>query len=218
MAEREPSGLDGEIISRLKAIQGAIGLQGEAPRIPLIDPTANVLSLVTAAITRQDDLRLAEAQRVDDLRKQQIAYEAEIQKVREKAQQDLTLAESNRINATMLAESRRIDALLAAATSNVALASEKAATQAATLAASVVSSAEAMRTQVAATSAATTTLITQLRESLEKRVTLVEQNQYQGVGETTQRGTSRQQNQWIVGIIIGAFLAVAEIASRFWGK
>lgn len=168
----------------------------------VIDPTANVLSLVAAAITRQDDLRAIENKRIDDLRNQQVHYEGELQKVRESAQQQLAAGEANRINAITLAESRRIDALLAAAKTDVALASEKAGAQAATLAQQVANSAEALRAQVAAQAASTTSLITQLRESIEKRLQLVEQNQYQTGGVNMQRTEGRQQSQWLIGIVI----------------
>jgi hypothetical protein len=211
-----------EIIARLKDLQESVGTDKPSP-IPLIDPTANVLSLVSAAITRQDDLRIAENRRLEDLRNQQLAFddkfEVELDKTRNlqfQALKDLALAESNRVDAINLAESRRLDALLAAATNNVALASEKAGAQAATLAASVASSAEALRSQVATTSNATTTLITQLRESLEKRLTLVEQNQYQAGGANMQRTEGREQSQWIIGLIIGAVISVVGLVVKFW--
>jgi hypothetical protein len=175
-----------EILARLKDLKqdnkDNKNVDTPPDKIPLIDPTANVLSLVAAAIARQDDLRVAENKRTDDLRKQQMTYEKELQTVRDQAQKDLTNAESNRINAITLAESRRIDALLAAATNAVALASEKAGAQAATLAQQVATSAEALRAQVAATASSTNALITQVRETLEGRLTKVEQNQYQSGG------------------------------------
>src|ERR1017187_645610 len=158
------------------------------------DPTSNVLSLVEAAIRRQDDLRSAENRRVDELHQQRTTCDREEAVLidRERVLQfqnlkDLATAESKRIDAITLAESRRLDALLAAARNDVTLASEKAGAQAATLASSVASSAEALRNQVATTSAATTTLINQLRDSLEKRLQAVEQNQYQAGGASMQR-------------------------------
>lgn len=174
---------------------------------PAIDPTANVLSLVAAAITRQDDLRKVEFDRQDDLREQQLKFGVELQA----AQKDLSLAESRRIDALTLAESRRIDALLAAATNNVALAAEKSAAQAATLATQVISSAEALRTQVATTTAATSSQIASLRDSLEKRLALVEQNQYQGLGATVQRSEGQARGQWTVDKILGIIAIVVAI-------
>src|ERR1035437_6739601 len=149
-------------------------------RRPNGDPTTNVLSLVEAAIRRQDDLRSAENRRVDDLHQQRSTCDREEAVLidRERALQfqflkDLATAESKRVDAITLAESRRLDALLAAARNDVTLASEKAGAQAATLAASVASSAEALRNQVALTSISTTTLNNQVGESLNKRITVV---------------------------------------------
>jgi len=196
-----------EILSRLASIQATVknGKADEkAPVIPLIDPTSNVLSLVAAAIARQDDLRVAENKRVDDLRILSEKCSHEIQQVRDVYQKELAEAESKRINAITLAESRRIDALLSAASNAVALASEKAATQAATLAA-----------QVTATGTATAAQIGLIRESLEKRLQIVEQNQYQSGGATQQRSEGQLRNQWVIGIIIvialGLFATISHI-------
>jgi hypothetical protein len=201
-----------EIISRLDALKEATHPNDPEP-IPLIDPTANVLSLVKAAMQRQDDLRMAENRRIDELRVLQATCDKEIEGVRSQAQRDLTLAESKRLDAISLAESRRIDALLAAATQAVALASEKNAAQAATLAQQVSSSAEALRIQVSATTAATSTLITQLRETLEKRLSIVEQNQYQAGGASIQRTEGRERNQWSVGLVVAIMLGLLDAAA-----
>jgi hypothetical protein len=203
-----------DIIARLEALKLAATAGDKTPVIPLIDPTANVLSLVAAAIARQDDLRNAEFKRIDDLLKLRAECAHELTEVHLKAQQDLMAAESKRIDAITLAESRRIDALLAAATNNVALASEKAGAQAQTLAASVASSAEALRNQVATTSAATTTLITQVRESLEKRLQIVEQNQFAAGGAAGQRTESRGTSQWAIGIVITVAIVLAQIFTK----
>jgi hypothetical protein len=208
-----------EIISRLRDLQDADdnrGNRAEPPSIPLIDPTANVIKLVDAAIARQDDLRRVEFKRIDDLRLQQIAFDKEIAGVTLQGQKDLSLAESRRIDALTLAESRRIDALLAAATNNVALAAEKSSAQAATLATQVISSAEALRNQVATTTAATTSQIATMRESLEKRLALVEQNQYQGVGVATQRSEGRQQSQWNFDKVLAILAVLISLAVLFF--
>jgi hypothetical protein len=181
-----------EIITRLDALKRvADNGEGKPPVIPLIDPTANVLSLVKAETQRQDDLRACELRRQDDLRNQGAMYEGK-----------LAIAESKRLDALAGQEARRIDALLSAAANNVALASQKADAQAATLAAQVSSSAEALRNQVATTYASTTALINAQSESLGKRLTTLEQSQWNVSGERTQRVEGRQQNQWLIGFIM----------------
>jgi hypothetical protein len=91
-------------------------------RPPPIDPTANVLSLVAAAIKRQDDLR------------------EQAEKYRDK----LAEAESRRVDANALAESRRIDALLQDARNAVALATARAEGTATALAERVDAAAKAL--------------------------------------------------------------------------
>jgi hypothetical protein len=214
MAQATSRGDVPEILIRLKRLEDA-STETKPPSIPLIDPTANVLSLVAAAIQRQDDLRAAEFKRMDDLREQSEKCQHEVRAVELQAQKDLASAESKRIDAIAMAESRRLDALLAAATNAVALASEKAGAQAATLATAVASSAEALRNQVTATSAATSTLITQVKDSLEKRLQIVEQNQFAAGGASLQQATGRQSNQWTIALIVGACLGIAQVISHF---
>jgi|SRR5579872_145014 len=172
----------------------------------VIDPTENVMSLVAAAQKRQDDLREAENRRIDDLRKQQVQYEHELRTVRSQYQDELAQAESKRIDALATAESRRLDAVLAGMKADVALASEKASATAATLAASV-----------AATATATASQINELRNTLDKRLAAVEQNQYQAGGAQTQRSEGQKSNQWAIttAIVIG-MAVITFLLSRIW--
>jgi hypothetical protein len=195
-----------EIITRLRDLQDAADGRGnreEKPpdKIPLIDPTANVLSLVKAAIERQDDLRIAEARRFDDIRKIEERCSVEVGALRDK----LTEAESRRIDAVNLMERSRVDAVQAEQKAAVALASEKTSAQAATLA-----------TQLSATATTTAAQIATLGDSLGKRISVVEQNQYQAGGATQQRGEGRQQNQWVIGLAVIIGIAVIEVMAKLW--
>jgi hypothetical protein len=165
-----------EIISRLRAIEDVLRNGRDKPpdKIPLIDPTANVLSLVSAAITRQDDLRKAEFRRLDDLRNQEQGYIAKLEEERQRANSESKKAEAG-----------RIDALLAANTNNVALALEKQGAQA---------------------------------TAQDRRISVLEQNQYQGVGREGQRTEGRQQSQWVIGLIIGAIIAIIQLSLHLIGK
>src|ERR1700676_1250457 len=94
-----------EILDRLDALRDAFKAgNGQKP----FDPSANVLSLVAAAMQRQDDLRAADNKRSDDIRVIKEGCGREISELREK----LRDAESKRIDAVNLAESRRLDARL----------------------------------------------------------------------------------------------------------
>lgn len=132
----------------------------------MIDPTANVIALVEAAMLRQDDLRIAEARRADDLRA------AESRRIDEQAALRAEFAEKY-----AMAESKRIDAIRAVDVNAVAVANERATQQATVLATQVVSSAEALRG-----------VFTQTMTALSDRLTKVEQTQYKGEGKDT--GTS----------------------------
>jgi hypothetical protein len=193
-----------EIISRLEALK-LVAAGDKAPVIPLIDPTANVLSLVAAAIARQDDLRVAEFKRIDDLREKSETCAHEVSKVQLQAQKDLAVAESKRIDALTVAESRRIDAILAGAANAVLLDRAKSEAQAAQLAAQVVTSAQTLQAQVATTAKAT-----------DARITLLEQSQYGILGASTQRSEGRRESQWVIGLVIGICLGAAEIIAHLW--
>jgi hypothetical protein len=194
--------------------------QGNNPAPPVIDPTANVLGLVAAANLRQDDLRQAEAKRLDEIHELTNIYEHELRKVRAEAAADLSAAESRRIDALAVAESRRLDAVLAEQKNAVALANEKNAAAASALATQVVASAEALRTQVATTAAANAALIAELRTTMDKRLTEVERKQYEAAGQAAQRVEGRQGVRWSIGTIVGMvgmLIALVALASRLLG-
>lgn len=199
--------------AKVDEILGIVRGQNKPEPIPLIDPTANVLALVAAAMSRQDDLRNAESKRITDILELQDKCAHEVLAITNKAQQDLAMAESNRINALTLAESRRIDALLAAAQSAVALAStraeltasalaERVDTSAKALAASVVASAEALGKQVAAQSSV-----------FDTRIKTLEEARYQSSGRDVQRLESRASVQWNVGTAIATTSSLMALLS-----
>ena len=167
-----------EILNQLKDIRLVVTNHSDkAPeKIPLIDPTANVLSLVTAAMQRQDDLRDSENKRIDEVRRIEERYGLQISALQGK----LADAESKRIDALNSAERLRVDSVLAEQKNAVALANQKAEVTASVL-----------RDSVSTT-----------RQALEERVSKVEQNQYQGAGIAIQRSEGRATNQYWVGMLV----------------
>jgi hypothetical protein len=153
-----------DIIRRLSEIERAVGVNDKAPaKIPLIDPTANVLALVAAETKRQDDLRtLAE-------------------KFQDKIDVERTRTDSD----AKRAEADRIDALLAANKNDVALALAKQQAQA---------------------------------EAQDKRIAIVEQNQYQGVGGKEQRTESQHRSEWLIGLIVVIAGALGGMLVHLLGK
>lgn len=125
------------------------------------DPTANVLALVDAAVTRLDDLHKAEMRRIDEMLAMQFEY----------------------IEKLNLAESRRIDAIRIVDVGAVAIASERAAAQALVLANQVSTSAETLRNLVASTATSVASSLQQVSGQLAERISSLEKAQYEGVGK-----------------------------------
>jgi F0F1-type ATP synthase membrane subunit b/b' len=138
------------------------GLGVDAQGNPVIDPTANVLILVDAAVKRLDDLRAAENRRIEEL------LALETLRTKEVAQLHASYTEK-----LALAESKRIDAIRSVDVAAVAIASDKAAQQATVLARAVETSAENLRTN-----------LTTLSNELIKRISTLEQSSYTGAGKS----------------------------------
>jgi hypothetical protein len=125
-----------------------------------IDPTANVMALVAAAVQRIDDLRAAEIRRMDDVLRVHV---------------DLTRQLSS-------AEAKRIDAIRSVDVGNIALANERGTQQAALLASQVAASAETLRTLVSTTATAMASQQAELTNQLTSRLALLEKAQYESKG------------------------------------
>jgi hypothetical protein len=143
----------------------------------VVDPTENVLSLVEAAIRRQDDLRAAEALRLEQLVVNHQNHTAELRRT----------------------ETARLDAIRAVDVGAVNRAAEVAAQQASTLAAQVAQSAETLRTQVAAAAVSARVELTAALEPIQKDIADLRRAQYEAQGKTTQ-GTEQRLN---IGAILG---------------
>jgi len=153
---------------------------------------------------RVDGLLKLEIKRLDDLRNDLHNADEKLQEARALSQKDL-----------MMAEAKRIDALLAAAANAVGLASEKAAAQASALASQVVTSAEALRANAASAAAQNTEAMGVLRDAMDKRITLLEQNQYRGGADAEERREGRTNNQWLVGAVIAVVVVIVQIVLHF---
>lgn len=150
-----------------------------------VDPTKNVLDLVSAAIARQDDLRDVTEKYTEKIATLRAHYD---EKLRE-------------------AESKRIDAIRAVDVGNVQRAAEVQATQAATLAAQVTASAEALRTQVIAASTAATIALNAALDPIQKRIDDLTRAQYEAQGQKTQVVESDSRagvNGMWIGLVFGA--------------
>lgn len=156
---------------------------------PVVDPTRNVLDLVSASIARQDDLREAAILRCD----MAAAHINAILKERGEHSADLRAAES-----------KRIDAIRAVDVAAVTRAAEVATVQATTLAAQVSASAEAMRTQVAAAASAAAVALATALEPIQRSIDDLRRAQYEAQGVRAQTTESGVGSRAWVGIAVAA--------------
>jgi hypothetical protein len=148
-------------------------VQGQVPPHqgqPPYDPTQNVLNLVQAAISRQDDMRNLVARHADDMATLRADYDAKLRS----------------------AETDRINAIRAVDVGAVAAAAQVSATQATTLAAQVATSAETLRTQVAAAATAATVALAAALEPIQKDIADLRRAQYEAQGQKTQVVETRE--------------------------
>ena len=170
----------------------APGPGGDNQGRPVVDPTKNVLDLVTAAIARQDDLR--------DMADRHAQYVAEL-----RAAYDARLRE---------AETARIDAIRAVDVGAVQRAAEVALTQASTLATQVAVSAETLRAQVAAAAASTATNLATALEPMQRAIDDLRRAQYEQAGQRTQVVEQRAgagETRLNFGAILGALAALVSL-------
>lgn len=167
------------------------------------DPTQNVRELVVAANLRSDDLRMAEAKRVDEaLDAARLRFDGLHTAIWSRVS-DAMSGESRRVNEQMeglrreatlradfsaqlnLAETKRIDAIRAVDVAAVAIANERATAQATVLANQVATSAETLRALVATQAAASAQQFATSTAQMSDRISLLERSSYEGQGKST---------------------------------
>lgn len=145
----------------------------------MIDPTQNVLDLVQAAISRQDDLREGESEHIRQILDLRTHY---MEKLSTRSDEIAALrAEYERELAHK--ESERIDAIRAVDVGAVSRAAEVSAAQAATLATQATQTAEALRGQVEGARIATETRLAAALAPITESIENLRQAQYQQQGE-----------------------------------
>jgi hypothetical protein len=224
------------VTRRARGPAAAAGVPVDAAGGPTVDPTKNVLDLVEAAVRRLDDMAAArdslfqsQVRRLDDL----LDERDRLNEARVKRVDDLQMVEARhthemadlrqRFEAELRGkETERIDAIRAVDVGAVARASEVAATQATTLATQVQASAEALRNQVQASASASTIALAAALEPIQKSIEELRRTQYEQQGQkaaqTEQRVVntdSRSANQWMVGVAIGAIVAIVQVVLHF---
>lgn len=151
----------------------------DARGVPVVDPTANVLALVEAAVHRLDDLRLQNLEHLEVVGELRAQYD---ERLRE-------------------AESARIDAIRAVDAGAVSRAAEVSATQALTLAEQVRVSAETLRTQVAAAATAQSIALAAAIEPLQKDIADLRRAQYEAQGQRGQVLNARSATGAVIAAV-----------------
>jgi hypothetical protein len=149
-----------------------------------VDPTANVLALVEAAVQRINDLQDAATLRIESLRELDNKRIDELRIAEARRLDEQATLRENYHDKLSLAESKRIDAIRAVDVAAVAVASERATAQATVLASQVSTSAEALRTLVATTASTTNAQQTTAWQQFTDRLTALERAQYEGKGKS----------------------------------
>lgn len=162
------------------------------------DPSKNVMDLVVAAITRQDDLRMVEKEHMRELlRERNVRMEAEAKALHAvlevRAEYDHQLRDK---------ESERIDAIRAVDAANVARTAEVQLAQAQSLATQVATSAETLRGQVEATRVTTAAALATALAPITKSIEDLRAAQYAQQGERAAKTETRTQDNWSTGLIV----------------
>ncbi|GAC1373673.1 MAG: hypothetical protein NVSMB4_00450 [Acidimicrobiales bacterium] len=170
---------------------GSQGPATDSRNVPVIDPTRNVMDLVTAAGKRQDDLRELTASHMHEMAVMRASYE-----------EKLRVQEASRIDSI-----REVDA------NAVARAAEVGATQASILAAQVATSAETLRGQVAAAAIAAAGALSTALEPIQRSIDDLRRAQYEQQGQKVASTENRGTNQWALAFAISVILTLASLIS-----
>jgi hypothetical protein len=191
-----------------------------APRAPIVplapykDPTENVTDQLAAAVKRIDDMAALEREHQNSVRKIDELHRLELSEVKRE------LRESEKQSGLFAreAESGRVNAKLADIVTTATLNNQQLANTAQALAATVATTAEAQRKTVEAAAAQQTELVGQLRDTVTTLAQTVAAIQAGGVGASAQRQETREvtssstrTNQWLIGLLVGAAVALAGI-------
>jgi hypothetical protein len=167
---------------------------------PVIDPTANVIATLAAAVERLDDLREQQDEHLREIRNAEFNHVRELMNLRAEHEQELRAAEAKRIDAIRTVDVQAVSA--AAAVS---------ATQATTLAAQVATSAEALRNQVQAAAAAQTVALGAALDPIQKDVGDLRRVQYEQAGQRAGVTETKTDSRALIAIaltVIGSIIAI----------
>ena len=151
----------------------------------VIDPTANVLALVEAAVSRLNDLRAVDVESTHELRAADNHRNDELRVAESRRLTEIAALHALYGEKLSIGESKRIDAIRAVDVAAVATAADRSAQQAQVLATQVAASAETLRGLVATTAATVATQLSTIATQLTERIAALEKAQYESKGIST---------------------------------
>lgn len=169
-----------------------VDAQGRA----VIDPTANVIANLDAAVKRLDDLREMESKHIREVMSLRAKHYAELRK----------------------AEAARLDAIRAVDVAAVGQAATTATAQAAALASQVAVSAETVRTQLEATAKAAASALATSLQPMTDAIADLRRVQYEAQGQKTQVVEARSASSLTTQVLaagVGLLLLVVAIVGTY---
>ena len=145
------------------------GIAVDAEGNPVVDPTKNVLDLVEAMATRQDDLREANNRYVESA----VLHIKEMMALRAEHAKDIGELESNRLNAI-----RQVDVLA------VSTAADRAQAAINALAATAAADAQKLRDTLTATAQTNATTLAATVTTITERISALEKTSYESKGKS----------------------------------
>jgi uncharacterized protein YnzC (UPF0291/DUF896 family) len=155
------------------------GLAVDASGGPVIDPTANVIALTTAANRRQDDLR----ELMDRLNELRIKSQTEMGELRAEHFKELSAIREDHQSQLRTAESQRLDAIRQVDREDVNKTAAQVLSAVQTLASQNLTTAETLRNQVATTQQASQNIFNTTVGDLNKRISNLELSSSEGRGK-----------------------------------
>jgi hypothetical protein len=200
--------------------RGSTGPATDRHNEPVIDPTKNVLDLVTAAIQRQDDLRQAESSHMRDLLALRAEFAKELRSAEDRRQETVNQEKFASVETQLaLVERQRVEQKAdTKAAVDAALAAAKEAVKEQTTASqlSIGKSEASTKEQLNQLSATFSTAQAGMNAAIINLTTRVERIENARTAVVEQK----VDNRGTVGMIVGAFgilIAIIGLASRFLG-
>jgi hypothetical protein len=188
----------------------APGVGVDAAGNPVIDPTKNVEDIVVAAVRRLDDLRNSEADRA----RGDIVHIREIVRLEQKHQSEMRESDRKHSRELRELETKRLDAVRLVDVGAVQTAAAAAEARAAALGQQVAAAAEAMRATAEATRLTASETLTSTVRPLADAIALLQQAQYQTVGQRQQVVETREgrgEARLNIGAIFGAIAVLISL-------